>query len=302
MKKDDHSLDLSTQKEISKHADLLLRKAGALGKFPTPVDDIANAAGLELSREAILDKAFIGDFYRSLPNFLKLAPDKLKRAAGKIMGVLDKGGKKIYIDQNVYPKKQSFLTLHEVGHDFLPWQRKTFTLMEDSEFELDSETQDMFEREANCFSSDVIFQNNSFTKEVADYEFSIWTPIKAGRKYGASIYATIRRYVATRGFPCLVVVMEPKKNGRVAVRRIVPSPEYVEKFENQFVGSEYGSGEFLYDNLPYNKYSQSDLLTLEDLNGDQWATTVECFNSTKNFFYLIRPTRKRSTTVGGLIW
>ncbi len=302
MKKDDHTICEKTQKDIRKRADLLLRKADALGTFPTPIPKIVEAAGLELSREAILDKVFIGDFYRNLPNALKLAPDKIKKAAAKLMGLLDRHDRTIHIDKELYPAKQSFLTLHEVGHDFLPWQSKTFSLLEDSETELDPDTRDSFEREANCFASDVMFQNDAFTKEVADHSFTIWTPVKIGKNYGASVYAALRRYVSTSEISCAVVVLEQVKNSRAALRRVIVSPQHLKNFGNYPLPFDFGPGDFFYESLPAKRYSKTSLLTLKDLNGDEWGTSVECFNSSKNYFYLIRPTRKCSVTVGGLIW
>lgn len=301
MKRDDHSICKQTQKDIRKHADLLLRKADALGTFPTPIAQIVEAANLEISREAILDKAFIGSFYRSLPNALKLAPHKIKKAAAKLMGLLDRHDRMIHIDRELYPAKQSFLTLHEVGHDFLPWQRKTFSLLEDSDTELDPDTRDNFEREANCFASDVMFQNDAFTKEANDHEFTIWTPIKICKKYGASIYSALRRYVSTSDIACAVVVLEPKKNGRVALRRVIASPLYSEAFGTLCLPKNFGPGDFYFESLPSKKYSKSHQLTLTDLNGVDWSSVAECFDSSKNYFYLIRPTRKRSVTVGGII-
>lgn len=302
MKKDDHTICEKTQKEIRKSADLLLRKADALGTFPTPIQEIVKAANLEIAREATLDKAFMGDFYRSLPNALKLGPDKFKKAAAKILGLLDRHDRTIHIDKDLYPAKQSFLTLHEVGHDILPWQHKTFTLLEDSESELDPDTRDIFEREANCFASDVMFQNDAFTREVADHEFSIWTPIKIGKIYGASIYAALRRYVSKSDIACAVVVLNPAKNGRVALRRVVVSPQYLLQFGNQPLQQDFGSGDFFYESLPFKTYRKSSLLTLKDLNGDEWGTSAECFDSKRNYFYLIRPTRKRSVSVGGIVF
>ena len=302
MKKDDHTIDKNTQKEIRKNADLLLKKADAVGVFPTPIPEIVAAAELEISREAVLDKVFLGGIYRKLPNALKLAPDKIKKAAAKVMGLLDVHDRTIHIDPSVHPAKKGFLTLHEVGHGFLPWQTKIFSVLEDSNSELDPDTRDIFEREANCFASDVIFQLDSFTKEAADSEFSIWTPIKTGKKYGASIYATARRYVTTSSQPCALIVLEPKKGQKVSLRRAVVSPSYREKFGDEKLPLDFGPGDFFYDNLPYKKYSKSDFLTLTDLNGEEWETATECFDSTKNFFYLIRPVRKRVMTAGGIFW
>src|SRR5207249_1308481 len=153
---------------VRKSADLLLRKAGAYGRFPTPIQDLVAAAKLEVARENALDTVFLGNLYRSLPNSMKLFPDTLKRAMGKVLGVLDRRARTIHLDPGVHPKRRVFLSLHETAHDALHWQRKTYALLEDSENELDPETKDQFEREANCFASDVLFQLDGFARDAAD--------------------------------------------------------------------------------------------------------------------------------------
>jgi hypothetical protein len=167
---------------------------------------------------------------------------------------------------------------------------------------LDPDTRDDFERQANCFASDVMFQNDAFTKEAADHEFTIWTPIRIGRNYGASIYSALRRYVSTSDLACAVVVLEPKRNGRVALRRVIVSHRYSEAFGAYYLPSDFGPGDFFFESLPSKKYSKSTSLTLTDLNGEDWGSVAECFDSSKNYFYLIRPTRKRAVTVGGIIF
>lgn len=221
MKLDDATLDLATEKQVRKYADLLLKKGGAYGRFPTPVSDLVEAAELEIARENVLDKVFLGGLYRSLPNSLKLT-DRLKSALGKVMGLLDRRDRTVHIDKDLHPKKVVFLSIHEVGHDFLPWQRKTFDILEDSDSELDPETRDKYEREANCFSSDVLFQLDTFAKEAADSKFSIYTPLTLSKRYGASFYATARRYVATSGQACARRVQSRSRRAGWGVPHLSP--------------------------------------------------------------------------------
>lgn len=235
MKPDDASLDPASQRQVRKYADLLLLKAGAYGRFPTPVNDLVTAAELEIARENVLDKVFLGGLYRSLPNAMKLAPDRLKQAAGKVLGLLDRRDRTIHLDKDLHPKRVKFISVHEVGHDFLPWQRKTYDLLEDSESELDAETRDKFEREANCFTSDVLFQLDTFTREAADHAFGIRTPLSLSSRYGASFYATARRYVATNERPCALVVFNRPETDEEAVTRLtfrrgVASPAFLERY------------------------------------------------------------------------
>ena len=88
------------------------------------------------------------------------------------------------------------MTVHEIGHDILPHQRKLFQILEESEVEIDPDTKELFEQEANCFASEVLFQREKFTTEAADFPLGIKVPLDLSKKYGPSVYAAARRYVA----------------------------------------------------------------------------------------------------------
>jgi hypothetical protein len=187
MKKDDATIPMADLHNVRKSADLLLRRTSAYGRFPTPVDDVVSAAKLEISRENALDKVFLSSLYRRLPNAEKLVPDSLKRAVDKVLGLLDRTDRRIHLDPTVHPKKCIFLTLHETAHDALPEQRKTYALLEDSESELDPDTKEQFERQANCFASEVLFQLDSFTAEAAQITFGIRVSLDLSSRYSPSL-------------------------------------------------------------------------------------------------------------------
>jgi hypothetical protein len=293
MRKDDATIDPAAGKQVRKCADLLLRKGGAYGRFPTPVADLVAAAELEIARENALDKVFLGGLYRSLPNSLKLVPDRLKQAVGKVMGLLDRRDRTVHIDCELHPKKVVFLALHEVGHDFLPWQRKTFDVLEDSDAELDPETRDRFEREANCFSSDVLFQLDTFTAEAADFVFGIRAPLELSSHYGASVYATARRYVVTNNRPCALIVFNRTKNELgwdcLTLRRTAASKAFIALFGPVSVPKVCGPGNYFFQNRPAGKFTRPTPCMLRDLNHVEVAAVAEAFDSGYEVFFLIYP-------------
>ncbi len=294
MKRNDAFLTASQQREVKKSADLLLKKADAYGRFPTPIHDLISAAELELARENVLSDIFLGELYRSLPNSLKLMPDRLKKAVDKVLGVLDRPARIIYLDQSVHKNKKPFLSLHEVAHEFLSWQRKTYDLLEDGESELADDTRDEFERQANCFASDVLFQRDGFTRLAADFPFGIIVPINLAKKFGSSAYAAIRRYVTMNSCPCAALVFErPDANFPITellVRRAVASPAFELQFGVHWMKDSYRRGEFFVEHLPFKKFTRSAALRLRDQNGNSQECTAEAFNSTKQVFFLIRST------------
>jgi hypothetical protein len=304
VKKDDASLPADAERRVRKYADLLLRKASAYGRFPTPVEDLISAAKLEIARESALAKLGLDRFYRRLPNAFKLAPDTIKRAAEKVLGLLDRRDRTIHLDPDAHPKRKLYVSIHEVGHDFLPHQRQTFQIIEDSEAEIDQDTHDLFEREANCFASDVLFQIDAFTREAADFALGIKVPINLAKKYGPSVYSAVRRYVATHRHPCALVVYNQPIHivgtGEVIqLRRAVASPTFKARFGNRAWPETCGENTFFFENRPKNKFTAPRPIRLKDVNGDTHACIAEAFNSTHQILFLIYPTEKPALVLAG---
>ena len=118
-KPDDCTLSTQDLSEVRRYADTLLREANAHGRFPTPVPDILTAAKLTVERHASLDSGFLRRLYRNVTS-------PIKRVVDKVLGLIDLRDKRIYLDHSVHPKKKNFISLHETGHDFLPWQRQAY--------------------------------------------------------------------------------------------------------------------------------------------------------------------------------
>lgn len=226
MKADDSSLDEARRARVRKEALEALVKADALGRFPTPVDDVLAVARLEVVEEDLADLPF-------MDRIRKKAVGSLKRALSKVLGIFDVKAGLVFIDRTVQVVKQTFLKLHEIGHSFLPWQRDIYMVIEDCEGTLDPETADLFDREANLFATEVLFQIDGFIQEASDSPFGVKVPLDLARKYGASAYAAIRQYVAKNHRACAVIVLNPPEPHRefgfqVTIRRIITSGSWVE--------------------------------------------------------------------------
>lgn len=288
MKKDDHTISDRQLAKIRRRAKLLLDRANASGKFPTPIDELIAAADLEVARNISLDQSFLGRLYK------RFVPEEMKRAVEKVLGVMDSRARMIYLDQTVHNKKKPFLSIHEVGHDYLPWQRDTFAILEDSESSLDPDVREQFEREANCFASEVIFQLDRFTEEAADCKFGIKVPINLARRYGASVYSTIRRYVMTHHHPCAVVVFNRvAADGAKALtlRRCIQSDKFSHRFGKLPVKVQQGPDDYFARHVPHNKFRMPTICILKNRNGEQEECLVEAFDSTFQVFYLIYPVK-----------
>ena len=203
-------------------------------------------------------------------------------------------GKVIYLDTTLLPVKQTFIKLHEVGHDVLPWQRAAYIYLDD-ETTLDLEVKDLFEREANQFAAHVLFQLDRFTKDALDLSISLRSPLALAKRYGASVHASIRRYVETSKRACALVVVESAPEvaadgSYLRVKRVIQSP----CFEHRFATLRWGSR--LRCDLPYIEplmgrihLTEGHDVELPDRNGDKVNCRVEAFTNNYNIFIFLFP-------------
>ncbi|MGC3971626.1 MAG: ImmA/IrrE family metallo-endopeptidase [Pirellulales bacterium] len=186
------------------------------------------------------------------------------------------------------------MTAHEIANDFLPHQRTTYSVLEDSDTELDPETHDLFEREANVFASEVLFQGSHFTTEAADFDLAIKVPVELAKKYGPSVYSTARRYVSTHSASCALVVFNPPQQligvGEViTLRRIIMSPAFEKQFGRLNLADTWGDGSYFYIHRPKNKFTAPVPCNIIDVNGEQQVFSVEAFNTTHHILFLLKP-------------
>jgi hypothetical protein len=198
---DDFTLTPHDYMLIRKNADRLLRDAGALGRFPTPVEDIVKAARLSVDRQASLDQGFLKRIYGR-------SKGEIKRAVDKVIGLFDSRDRMIYLDLTVRRERQRFVSLHETGHGYLPWQKDLYAILEDGEKNLDPEIEQAFERQASVFASEVLFQLDQFACDAASLPFELKTPMALAKRYGSSNYAAFRRFVSTNQRACALLVFE----------------------------------------------------------------------------------------------
>jgi Zn-dependent peptidase ImmA (M78 family) len=231
---DDSLLDEHQLANVQRHADRLLREAAALGRFPTPVDDLLAAAKLVIVSDEVLNETFIQRFVAKA----KASFATIKSALSKVMGLFESHERLVVIDRDAPKPKIPFIKLHEAGHGSLPHQSQMYQLMYDCEQTLRPDITDLFEREANVFASEVLFQGDVFSTEAHGQGFGIKVPMALAAKFGASQYATFRRYVITNPYACCVAILEPPEQDREGnplnrVRRIVASKSFDAIYESQ---------------------------------------------------------------------
>lgn len=274
----------------------LLKKADAYGVFPTPVDQIIEAAGLIEVETSLFDASFLAN----VPRFLRRKIDKMKY---KVLAAIDRREKLIYID-NVDGNEGSisFRRLHEVTHGILPWQCELGYA--DDNQTLSSGTRRLFEKEANVGAAGLLFQNERFELIGADYPVSIATVIDLAAKFGSSIHAAFRRYVGTNSIPMAAIVLELQDTvdpgGNFRRNEVIASVKWNKRFtclQNLKKNLPISKFQFLHEALLAQAKPNTVVegnFVLDDLNGKSRNLSVEALNTTYKILVLIwQPTKRR---------
>ncbi len=296
---DDSLLDLNQLATVQRHADRLLREASAIGRYPTPIDDLLVAAKLTVVDDELLNDGILQQFAKKA----KAGLATIKSALSKVLGLFEANDRLVLIDRNAPKPRVPFIKLHEAGHGTLPHQSKVFQLIHDCEKTLDHEIADLFEREANVFASEVLFQGEAFSAEAQDHSFGIKVPIALAKKFGASNYSTFRRYVITNHTACCVVVLEPaerdlKGNLVFPVRRVVMSKSFKTFYDGQILTQTVTDAHPLSSVVPARgkRMSFGREVTLIDRNNDVRICSAEAFDTKHQILVLLRDIGPRTKT------
>lgn len=301
MKADDSSLTPEQLLTVHATARTLLDKGGAWNIFPTPVDQLMEAAGLQLASVSAFNE-------NSMRRYLREAGQKaaslLKSALDKVLGIFDVHADVVHIDPALYKDKQTFLKLHETGHKELPHQRGLYRWIQDCAKHLDPGTADLFEREANVFASIVLFQDGGFAQHTVDEPFGIKVPMNAAKKFGSSLYAAFREYARRHHKTCAVIILEPTiqcpvKGVHAPVRRFEASASFKLQFGNFYLPPEITAADSLFALIPFEprRMTRPHTLQLIDSNGQRQEFVGEGFRTGYHTLVLVHQVATLGKTI-----
>jgi hypothetical protein len=302
-KPDDGTLTPDQLANIERHSDRLLRAAAAHGRFPTPIADILAEAKLTVVDDEFLNESVLQRFFQKVKT-VGLAT--LKSALSKVIGLFEPHDRLVVIDKGVPRAKRPFVKLHEAGHGFLPHQAGMYALIHDCEKTLDPDITDLFEREANVFASETMFQGKGFSQEAHAEGFSIKVPIRLATKFGASNYSSFRRYVTTSPHVCCLVVLEPVRlqpdqTFAAEVRRIVATQSFNVMYNSVALFQSITNAHAIAPAIPIGRrrMTRPTEIVLRDRNKEQRVCVAEAFDTTHQIMVLVRDVGpvKRSTLV-----
>src|SRR5882724_2811745 len=155
-----------SQDEVSEIAERMLRAADAVGKLPTPIDDLVRAAD-------VVDEPESPGLIERFASLLNEGRRNLFRSTlQKLRGIADLRERVVYVPNDTAPRVL-FAKAHELGHQVLPWHHVNTAEMvpfhQDDNRSLSPEVERLFDLEANFFASEVIFQGRRFSAKVRDF-------------------------------------------------------------------------------------------------------------------------------------
>ena len=215
--------------EISKYARKTLRSAEAVGKLPTPVDELLEAARVGNLK---IDEDVKESFSARLTGPTKQAFNTMWQ---KIRGIADIRKRVTYVDENTSQPRILFTKGHELAHQVLPWHRLDPGYFDDDKI-LMGNTEELFDAEANFFSAEIIFQGDNFTRMVRDYTVGFETIFHLAQSHGASRHATAWRYIEEQDEAVALLAYWPWPNRFnpeiFHLGKSIASPKFLRKFNS----------------------------------------------------------------------
>lgn len=215
---------------ISALAETALRRAGAVGRLPTPIDELIAAAELT---EVADPTPFLQSFLRRLPEGARAA---FRATLQKVRGIADLRERAIYVPADTSDRRLLFTKCHEFGHQTIPWH-KVNTAYQDNDLSLSAWARDYFDQEANLFAADIIFQGKRFSSRARDFRPSFEAVFTLADEHGASRHATLWRYTEEQDDAVAMVTYWPNPyaldtSGHPSLRlgKVVGSPRFLARF------------------------------------------------------------------------
>jgi transcriptional regulator with XRE-family HTH domain len=224
----DLALPRHTLAAIRTNADALLREADAVGRFPTPLDDLNAVAGLVATNEIALTAKERSLLERKCGPVIHLVWNRLQ-------GLVDFRSNEVWVKPELAEVRQRFVRAHEIGHAILPWQRETFAYLDDNST-LRPNVAALFEREANQVAIDLLSQGDRLVQEVDDTTPSLLVIDGLAAKYGVSLVAAARRVAELSRRRVALVVRYRNTAGFLGPTHLYCSPSFEKRFRWHAVG------------------------------------------------------------------
>jgi len=197
-----------TQTRIARLCDDALRRSGALGIVPTPLEAVQEAVGVERR----VDVA-------ALPVIRE-----------RILGAMWFDERILFVDTRQTLGRRRFTEAHELAHVICPWHRAVLRL--DTGAQLFGHLGRGLEAEANLGAAQLIFQADAFEAAARDRDPSLVTAFALAEQFAASRQAAAHHYVQRSQDAVALAITGrwPGRDGRLPVWRTVESSSFRRRF------------------------------------------------------------------------
>ena len=214
-----------------------------------------------------------------------------------IQAMLDAQERMVVFRSGLPSQKKNWGSLHEVAHEFLPWQRELLYCC--PLLSLPTNVQRQLEAEADVFAAEAFFFGQQFHKQAFAGDLGLTSAIElATSVYGTSFHSTFAHYVEESPVPLCLLVWKPgSKNGflppcgELALHYYVKSKDFHWHVAPGQVADP--------DEVVTKTFTDSILgvvnheLIIADGSGHRYSAQAESFSNSYNVFTLIsQPTRK----------
>ena len=217
----------------------------------------------------------------------------------KIQAMLDANARTVAFKRDLPEKKKDWGSLHEVAHEFIPWQRDLLYFC--PLLSLPVSLQEELEAEADVFAAEAFFFGSGFHKEAYSGDLSLNTAIElADKVYRTSFHATFAHYVEESPVPRCLLVWKPNGgNGSPGFSIELELHYYVKS--KSFLGHIPPRQIADPDDAVRKVFMSSSLgvvkheMVFQSQSGEEYVTDAESFSNSYNVFTLIsQPVRRHA--------
>ncbi len=274
---------------LRRHAEALLRQAGAFGVVPTPVDELLRVSKLVAADEIYLD---VEEKRRLRSIFGDLVDTVLTR----LQGVIHFRSREVWTNPDHNEQRRRFVVCHEIGHNVLPWHRGLFAYLDDNE-RLRADHAVQFEREANQAAIELLAQGDRLRAEADDSQLTFAQIANLSVRYGISLQATARRVVEeSRHEYALIIAYRGSLTGKL-MPHLYCSPSFDERF--RWLGKTVKHPEFHELLSDTNGVIDVPIGTM-DLSGKPVFLARQILETRRAKLFLFAPPRNRILRFGSL--
>ena len=219
--------------------------------------------------------------------------------SGNIQAMLDVNERTVAFKSGLHTRKRQWGALHEVAHEFIPWQSGVL-YMYCSLLLLPDHVQQQFEAEADRFAAEAFFFGKQFHKQAYAGDFSLKTAMElATDVYKTSLHATFIHYIRESPIPrCLLVWQKVDENGArrpsvgFKVHYFVKSNGFHWRIDqDQIEDPDEAVAKVFMDP---NQGVVNHHIVLKDGLGQSRVASAESFSNSYNAFTLLSPPESRS--------